>query len=193
MQTNTAADPQSRLIPKSHAVAALKMTSDPRTDEAMRRIAELDLDCIKFKLMNTEDGEGWTREQVDKTEKWYKRFLSLMILFPEKVILPTKLVDKFWHYHILDTQKYAEDCQDVFGYFVHHFPYFGMRGVEDKANLMSAGAETADLYTQVFGESVDELGSAFSLCGPDNCAGCNNSCSKPGVGMKFSTIRPTLS
>ncbi|MHB8652235.1 MAG: hypothetical protein ACYC8S_03845 [Minisyncoccota bacterium] len=58
-------------------------------------IATLDLGPIKFKLMDKEDGEGWTREQVEATEKWYKRFLSLMVLYPDKVIVPTKLVDKF--------------------------------------------------------------------------------------------------
>lgn len=70
-------------------------------DTKLVAISTLNLGPIKFKLMDKEDGEGWTREQVDTTEKWYKRFLSLMVLYPEKIIAPTKLVDKFWHYHIL--------------------------------------------------------------------------------------------
>jgi hypothetical protein len=65
-------------------------------------------------------------------------------------------VDKFWHGHILDTMKYAEDCQRVFGYFLHHFPYFGMRDAEDAANLANAAATTRRLYEQEFGAGKAE-------------------------------------
>jgi len=96
----------------------------------LEKLDLLNLDCIKIKLMDKEEGKGWSREEADKLEVSYKRFLY-MTHFSDEPIVPTKDIDSFWHQHILDTEKYAEDCEKVFGYFMHHFPYFGMRGEED--------------------------------------------------------------
>jgi hypothetical protein len=123
-------------------------------EQIVAAIQALDLDPIKFKLMNREEGEGWSREYVDQMEIAYKRFLTLSVKYPEETIAPSKDVDKFWHGHILDTMKYADDCQNVFGYFLHHFPYFGMRGEDDAANLAAAGERTNELYEREFGEST---------------------------------------
>ena len=123
-------------------------------EQVVAAIQALDLDPIKLKLMDAEEGQGWTREYVDRMELAYKRFLSLMVRFPDETIAPTKDVDKFWHGHILDTIKYADDCQNVFGYFLHHFPYFGMRGEEDAANLRAAGGNMHALYEREYGEAL---------------------------------------
>lgn len=123
-------------------------------EQVVAAIQALDLDPIKLKLMDAEEGQGWSREYVDRMETAYKRFLILMVKFPEQAIAPTKDVDKFWHGHILDTMKYAEDCQNVFGYFLHHFPYFGMRGEADAANLRAAGDAMHALYEREFGEAM---------------------------------------
>lgn len=123
-----------------------------RTAEQMTEaVFALDLDPIKFKLMDAKEGHGWTREEADRHELEYRRFLALVAKYPEEAITPDTNVDKFWHGHILDTMKYAEDCEQVFGYFLHHFPYFGMRGDEDAANLAEAAAKTRSLYQQEFG------------------------------------------
>ena len=118
------------------------------TEQVIAAIQALDLDPIKFKLMDPEEGQGWSREYVNQMAIEYKRFLTLSVKYSEETIAPSKDVDKFWHGHILDTMKYAEDCQNVFGYFLHHFPYFGMRGEEDAANLAEAGRTTQRLYEQ---------------------------------------------
>ena len=117
-------------------------------------IAALDLDPIKLKLMDPEEGPGWSREYADRMEVAYKRFLTLLAKFPDETIAPTKDVDKFWHGHILDTIKYAEDCEKTFGYFLHHFPYFGMRGEQDAADLRAAAARMHEIYEREFGEAL---------------------------------------
>jgi hypothetical protein len=127
--------------------------SEKKTPAQMvEAIFKLDLDPIKLKLMDKNEGHGWTRSEADRYELEYKRFLALLAKFPDEVIAPNTSVDKFWHGHILDTMKYAEDCQHVFGYFLHHFPYFGMRDEEDAANLASAAVNMQRLYRQEFGE-----------------------------------------
>ncbi|MGZ3252854.1 MAG: glycine-rich domain-containing protein [Burkholderiaceae bacterium] len=117
------------------------------------KIAALDLDPIKVKLMHVESGEGWSLEKANAVEHEYRRFLYLMKTFPTEQTAPLKDVDTFWHYHILDTQKYAVDCQSVFGFFLHHFPYIGLRGEEDLIAHERLGKRMAEIYEQTFGES----------------------------------------
>src|SRR5689334_22132496 len=130
-------------------------------EEIVAAIEALDLDPIKFKLMDQKEGQGWSREYVDQMEVAYKRFLTLVIKYPEQSIAPTKDIDTFWHGHILDTMKYAEDCQQVFGYFLHHFPYFGLRGAADAAALAQASRAMHAVYQREFGESMTEASAAF--------------------------------
>ncbi len=118
-----------------------------------REIVELDLDPIKVKLMHKESGEGWSLEQANVVEAEYRRYLYLMKAFPNEAFAPGTDVDTFWHYHILDTMKYAADCQDVFGYFVHHFPYIGLRGEDDLAAHERLGERMRTIYEAAFGET----------------------------------------
>jgi hypothetical protein len=116
-------------------------------------IAELDLDPIKVKLMNKQSGEGWSLEQANAVEFEYRRFLYLMKLFPQEQTAPLVDVDIFWHHHILDTRKYAADCEQIFGYFLHHVPDSGSRGEDDAALHRDTGARTQELYEATFGEA----------------------------------------
>jgi hypothetical protein len=117
-----------------------------------KAIEELDLDPIKVKLMHEASGEGWSLERAEAVEKEYRRFLLLMKKYPEEQAAPLMDVDIFWHYHILDTMKYAADCETVFGYFLHHFPYIGLRGEDDLAAHHRLGERMKELYEETFGE-----------------------------------------
>jgi hypothetical protein len=121
-------------------------------NDLFKAVTELDLDPIKIKLMHVESGEGWSLEKANAVEKEYRRFLSLMKLFPDEDIAPVMDVDIFWHYHILDTMKYAADCELVFGHFKHHFPYIGLRGEEDERFRVNSGERMRTLYEATFGE-----------------------------------------
>jgi hypothetical protein len=123
------------------------------TTKEFESIAALDLDPIKVKLMHVESGEGWSLEKANAVEQEYRRFLYLTKKYPGEQAAPLMDTDIFWHYHILDTQKYAEDCQAVFGFFLHHFPYVGLRGEDDLAAHDRAGKRMAELYEETFGES----------------------------------------
>lgn len=136
-------------------------------EQIVAAIEAMDLDPIKFKLMDADEGQGWSREQVDRIEIAYRRFLTLLVKYPESTIAPSKEVDKFWHGHILDTMKYADDCQQVFGYFLHHFPYFGMRDSEDATALQEAGQEMQRLYAREFGQSQSKPSYCFAAKGAD--------------------------
>jgi hypothetical protein len=150
--------------------------SMPSNHEAvLERIGAVDLGPIRFKLANPDEGRGWERPEIERVEEEYRRFLLLTALESESVIVPSREVDKFWHAHILDTKKYAYDCQAIFGYFLHHFPYLGTRGDGDAKALCEAYAATNRLYASRFGNSPlrvsDHVNS--SVCG----ASCGGSCS----------------
>jgi hypothetical protein len=113
----------------------------------------IDLEPIKLKLIQKLSGKGWTPEFAEAVEQEYRRFLILAKLHPDETIVPSVEVDKFWHQHILDTARYARDCQIVFGYFLHHNPYLGL-GLEgdDSEEREEACTRTSELYEQSFGE-----------------------------------------
>lgn len=130
----------------------MNQTIHNKTPEQMvEAIFALDFEQIKSKLMNKKEGHGWTRAQADRYEQEYKRFLALQAKYPDESIAPNVNVDKFWHGHILDTMKYAKDCEQIFGYFLHHYPYFGLRGEQDAANQAAAAINMRRLYQQEFG------------------------------------------
>ena len=69
----------------------------------------LDLEPIKVSLTHREEGPKWHLNKAELIEIWYRRFLYLVRLYPEKILVPCKDIDIFWHSHILDTQKYMTD------------------------------------------------------------------------------------
>jgi len=85
----------------------------------------------------------------------------LLAKYPQMQISPTRDIDAFWHAHILDTRKYIDDCERVFGFYLHHFPYFGMRGADDAAALAKAGERTRELHEAEFGAAPGRTDSAF--------------------------------
>jgi hypothetical protein len=65
--------------------------------------------------------------------------------------------------------KYAADCEKVFGYFLHHYPYVGMDGTEeDEQFRLDSGERMRTLYESLFGEaypeSLDEPVQATAYC-----------------------------
>lgn len=161
-------------------------------EAVMARIVALDLEPIKFKLVKE---DGYSLEDVSILEKWYHRFLFLTFKYKTQPIVVSEAIDAFWHHHILDTRKYAEDCEVVFGELLHHFPYFGLRGDDDQRALRSAYQNTLELMREEFGETPDEelrlLGTNTadaelpSLC--SDCGGTTASADLP-----FGQRRPRL-
>lgn len=147
----------------------------------------LNLEPQIVKLMHE---HKWTLGQAQKVAGEYRRFLQLVAKHPDEIIVPSVAVDEFWHHHILDTMKYVEDCNEIFGFFLHHFPYFGLRGAEDRKNLHKTWERSVELYRLEFGEepelSAGEFSGAFALCGPGNC---NDGKSSSTIN---STTRPSL-
>jgi len=85
----------------------------------------------------------------------YKRFLTLKKKFPNLEISPSPLVDKVWHMHILDTRQYMEDCDNIFGSYMHHAPSFNP-DEEEQHTMADRFRVTLDAYEKVFGKPAPE-------------------------------------
>jgi hypothetical protein len=53
----------------------------------------------------------------------YKRFLRLLIT-GNIPLTPSKLIDEFWHQHILNSVDYFKFCIKVAGRYMHHTPHY---------------------------------------------------------------------
>jgi hypothetical protein len=135
-------------VPVSFEAAQAMITSDPALRDALDRVSRLDFTLLKRKMI---EEHGWTPEFCDEAESLYRRFLALNARYPDRKICPTGPIDAFWHAHILDTRAYMRDCELVLGEYLHHFPYFGMRGPEDQAALEKAFRESIELFITHFG------------------------------------------
>ncbi len=141
-------------------------------------IARIDLEMVKMKMGEHDEGVGWSAEQLEDAEIEYKRYLTLCRKYPhpEHSIVPNKIMDTMWHYHILDTKAYVKDSEEVFGGYFHHYPYFGLRGDEDEQQLKLSFEKTNAHYENLFGESM--MCNDESKCQRDCEGRCWHACSK---------------
>jgi hypothetical protein len=150
-------------------------------EDALAHLAEcLDLTNVRLKLADPEEGKGLSEAELDLAEQEYRRFLALHLMYPGADIVPCHLVDDIWHQHILDTIAYRGDCDAIFGRFLDHFPYFGMRGEDDAQALLDAYGDTLEKYEAAFGppphgtwlkadEAKCHKGSCRTQCKPMKC------------------------
>jgi hypothetical protein len=131
-------------------VTATELTAEQARVAAL--IDALDLEPITYKLMHPEpDAEVMTLAEADQLIAAYRCHLKLCAWYPDEPVVPSRAADEAWHAHILDTAKYAADCDTVFGFFLHHFPYFGTRGEQDRAAWRTATGQTRERFQQHFG------------------------------------------
>lgn len=122
----------------------------------IRKLTQLDLGPIAYELIYSNE-EKWNIEKTNQAISRYLMFLLLVYLYPNGQLVPSQEIDRVWHHHIIDTIKYAEDCEMLFGRFIHHFPYFGKRGEIDRDNLQTAFEQTQVLFQEHFGKTMDVL------------------------------------
>jgi len=130
----------------------------PTLEEAVAHINGMDFNLIKNKLMSGDRllCRKWVPLEVEIAIQYYKNFLFLnkkyAHLYP--VLPPLLEVDEVWHHHIMDTRQYKYDCEKIFGYFFHHYPYFGVRSAEDEVNLHVAFEVMQALHEVEFGKKM---------------------------------------
>jgi hypothetical protein len=152
--------------------------------QALAAVHGLDLEPIRLRVMDPKRGKGWTSDHAARIEREYRAYLAMLVKHPEAIekIVVGEDVDEFWHTHILHTMKYTDDCQRVFGTYLHHNP-------QDEARSSADIERTRLLYQQ---ESVAEANNA-AMCAAairaDNAAMCAAAIRADNAAMCAAAIR----
>jgi hypothetical protein len=117
-------------------------------------LVEVDLSSIFFKMKSEHEMLGGELIDYDVADHVYRQFLTLRQRHPSATLVPSAMIDMVWHYHILDTRKYIADCDRLFGGYLHHDPYFGLNGDEDRKANENAWEQTKALWQQEFDEPM---------------------------------------
>lgn len=127
----------------------------PILEDAKRYIYSVDFSNIISKLVAY---EGWKLEEALSVSQLYRNFLFLKRKYGKQYPLPpSKEIDKFWHNHILDTQRYHIDCLAIFGEYLHHYPYFGIDNKTNIQDLEEAFSVTQMLHNKEFGSQLYQI------------------------------------
>jgi hypothetical protein len=120
---------------------------------------------------------GWTPEFTLRAIEEYRRFLYLAVTCDHSVV-PSQIVDKVWHLHLIYTRSYWNDlCRGVLGRPLHHHPSPG--GAEAEEASQHAISRMFASYRAAFGEPPYDIWPQASYWYP-NCAGPNRCCSGYG-------------
>lgn len=125
--------------------------------DAALAIISLDFSEIVNQLSRNIDTSGWDFENATVVSVMYKNFLFLCAKYDNERIVPSFDVDAFWHNHILETSRYEKDCNEIFGRFLHHYPYFGYRNDEEKSNWEEVFKRTQSLHKLQFGDILYDV------------------------------------
>ncbi len=98
-----------------------------QNDPIFQKVMSIDLASLKARIEKrhgvTLDSDYLDQMRWVKAEMYYRQYLYFRAKHPgEQLVAFSADVDAFWHEHILDSAKYAVDCQTIFGGFLHHDP-----------------------------------------------------------------------
>ena len=94
-------------------------------------------------------------QAIDAIRK-YKGFLFLYHVNQAKSVAPSKYIDHMWYAHISDTELYSVQTGLLFGYYLHHFPFFGKRNTADERDLLEAAEFTKSQALSYFDWDEDD-------------------------------------
>ena len=143
------------------------MSNEQTISEKTVNLVEIDLEPIFFKIDRECELVNGEAIDPDSAAFDYRRFMTLRKLHPHKTLVPSGILDLIWHHHILDTRKYCDDCDRIFGKYIHHDPYFSTQGEEDKRQNELAWEETQRLWFDEFGEPM--TGARSHRCSSKDC------------------------
>lgn len=96
------------------------------------------------------------------------RFIALR-KFYSGTLVPSSLVDKFWHAFILYTEDYTTFCQRHLGEYMHHRP---QDHFDSTASMSIASIRTKEYLEQMFPDYDRSIWSKSAICCDDGDCGC---------------------
>lgn len=128
--------------------------------ESINYIESIDFSMMCGKMVKH---YGWKPSEIEQGIRLYRNYLILHLKYPEEKLPPSECIDEIWHNHILDTQKYRNDCEKIFGKYLDHYPYFGIDGHSNLDDTAKAFERVQELHTLEFGYSIPRIRYPFYL------------------------------
>lgn len=133
-----------------------------------QKVEQIDFSLVKQELQTF---HHWTPEQTEVAIGDYRAFLYLVHLYPDRLHIPSPQIDTVIHCHVLITDKYVQDCQLLFGEYLHHLPL---------SRLEALFHYTPDDVSVLYAQTQDALRehcntSSSSQGGEPACGVCLNS------------------
>lgn len=138
--------------------------------EALELTDTWDFKLAVEKIVEVKDGT-WDLARAEDAVRNYKRYMAVTKALGGVQLVPNGDIDEIWHMHILDTRAYTRDCEQLFGEYLHHYPYFGMLGEENRSQWLAVQSESAALWQALFGQSLYGVDQTAQKC-PQACP-CN--------------------
>jgi hypothetical protein len=110
---------------------------------ALRTLEEFDLSPVRDRLLRT---DLLSPALVDLMIFEFRRYLGLRLVLGRSVPMLSRAVDEVWHTTLLYTRLYADLCEQVFGYFVHHDP-----AMEEWTDVDERWRDFEDAYLHLYG------------------------------------------
>jgi hypothetical protein len=139
-----------------------------KVDLALELVNSLDFG-LQIKKMT--EYNGLDKNYVYSCLHQYKDFLAMKIAYKDREIdfVPNSMIDEAWHQHILDTKKYASDCNILFGEFLHHYPYSGLRGDDDVKVWQDNAHTTEVIFYHHFDKRIYSKNNMGRGCSSQGC------------------------
>lgn len=97
----------------------LQVSVSKRMKNKLQIIESWDLSKQKLRVLKEELVDP---KMIDAIELELRKFLALILIYPDKSFSPSEPVDHLWHAFILYTKEYHEFCKNVYGHYLHHTP-----------------------------------------------------------------------
>ncbi len=136
----------------SRLMKALKLEVSAFHREKLMQIDDFDYGKVLKKVGR--DCGGLTDRYLSEGEYSLKQYYAVALLDPLNEHAVSKLVDPFWHAHVLFTQDYAEFCNSIFGGYVHHTP-LDPDDTEEVGRVSNLYEYTLSTYKKIFSD-IDE-------------------------------------
>jgi hypothetical protein len=136
-------------------------------DQAIMVTANWKFELAVEKILDIKQGE-WSLARALKAIDNYKRYMAVTKALGGIQLVPNGDIDEIWHMHILDTRAYMKDCEELFGEYLHHYPYFGMLGEENERQWLGVQLESETLWRELFNDALYSGDSAAQKC-PQVC------------------------
>ena len=132
----------------------------PSLEEAKKYIDTIDFSQIIDKMVVK---DKWKKQHAEQVCQYYKNFLFLNKKYQHEyeMLPPSEEIDEFWHNHILDTKKYMQDCDNIFGSYLHHYPYLGIDNKTTMEDAQRFFDKTQELHQKEFGEPISDVRKPF--------------------------------